>query len=412
MLEPSTLKFRTLVWMTMKTIKTSTTASSNSLKSRFIGDAYPSWRAPESSPSHKHPAAPAQPDASFHPVTMEYEDTDGDKEGHIFPLAGISQTATVMCNEGTGARIYNSDEHGFQNPQGLWAQESMAIVAIGDSMTQGHCVEPGQSAMALIQNTYHNTLNLGFAGTGPISQFAILKEYAGRFKPKVVLWFYFEGNDLDEFQGYGREVFPVYGNYLEDKDFRQNLIDRQPEIDFHLKYEMDQRLKYELDQRLKRPRIQPSDEDDIGLSFKESSTAILMFYNLRRGISNTFNRFKEVNPGLDDRYHDFPLALELGKDYVESWGGRLYFVYLPSWERYRYPRHTGTLHLVKYRKSVLDLADSLDIRVIDVSEAFALQDDPLSLWPFRRFGHYNEEGYKVVADAVQKAIAVDLPDSQ
>ena len=65
MLEPSTLKFRMLVWMTINTIKASTTASSNSLKTRFIGDAYPSSRAPESSPSHKHPPASAQPDASF-----------------------------------------------------------------------------------------------------------------------------------------------------------------------------------------------------------------------------------------------------------------------------------------------------------------------------------------------------------
>lgn len=40
------------------------------------------------------------------------------------------------------------------------------------------------------------TLNLGMGGIGPLHELAILKEYGSVVRPKVVLWVYYEGNDL------------------------------------------------------------------------------------------------------------------------------------------------------------------------------------------------------------------------
>jgi len=42
--------------------------------------------------------------------------------------------------------------------------------------------------------------------------------------------------------------------------------------------------------------------------------------------------------------------------------------------------------------------------VIDVQPAFQAQDDPLSLFPFRKFGHYDERGNRVVASTLIRSL--------
>jgi hypothetical protein len=58
------------------------------------------------------------------------------------------------------------------------------------------------------------------------------------------------------------------------------------------------------------------------------------------------------------------------------------------------------------RSRILSLAASLGIPTIDLDKVFQTQGDPLSLFPFRRFYHYNEQGHRIVAEEVLKAISV------
>jgi hypothetical protein len=58
---------------------------------------------------------------------------------------------------------------------------------------------------------------------------ATLKEYAESLRPKVVLWFYFEGNDLKDLSNERRS--PLLSRYLEPNEFSQRLSSRQDEID-------------------------------------------------------------------------------------------------------------------------------------------------------------------------------------
>ena len=48
---------------------------------------------------------------------------------------------------------------------------------------------------------------------------------------------------------------------------------------------------------------------------------------------------------------------------------------------------------------------SLSSRIVQyVKQAFDDHPDPLSLFPFRLFGHYKEAGYKLVADTVLESL--------
>ena len=70
---------------------------------------------------------------------------------------------------------------------------------LGDSFTQGSCVQPGEDISSQIRLlNKQNVISLGMSGNGPLLELASLKEYTFIKKPKNILWFYFERNDLED----------------------------------------------------------------------------------------------------------------------------------------------------------------------------------------------------------------------
>jgi hypothetical protein len=91
-------------------------------------------------------------------------------------------------------------------------------------------VGPGDNFISLIREQYPRTLNLGIERrNGHLVMLATLKEYAESVRPKVVLWFYFEGNDLRDLSDERRG--PLLSRYLVSNQFSQHLSSRQDEID-------------------------------------------------------------------------------------------------------------------------------------------------------------------------------------
>src|SRR5439155_4232345 len=65
------------------------------------------------------------------------------------PLGGIANRVTVVCNESGEYLVYESDEHGFHNPKGMWDASPLQIAAVGDSFTHGACVPSDKHFIAL-----------------------------------------------------------------------------------------------------------------------------------------------------------------------------------------------------------------------------------------------------------------------
>ena len=85
----------------------------------------------------------------------------------------------------------------------------------------------------------------------------------------------------------------------------------------------------------------------------------------------------------------------------------MYFVYLPSFHSQTSPVYANhyTFSEERDRKIVMQTATELDIPIIDIhNEVFKTHPDPLSLFPFRIPGHYNAEGYRLVAEAIVKQL--------
>jgi hypothetical protein len=314
----------------------------------------------------------------------------------VLPLAGVNNRLTVICNETGEYFIYTSDEHGFNNPPGIWQSGRVPIVSLGDSFTLGGCVRPDKGFVALIRNHFPGTLNLAMAGEGPLSMLAALKEYAPAMEPKIVLWFYYDDDLLDlQTETQSRLLM----RYLES-DFNQNLLSREraiePVVLDYIRRHMTKALAKE----------QQEVPDNTAITAKMIEIAKVSTLRQKLGlIAGTPGT--EINSATEITGAELELLetiLSQAKTTIASWGGTLYIVYLPAWERYGNPQLLNQTS-AGYRDRVLSMAKRLGIPIIDIHPAFQAQKDPLSLFSFRRFGHYNDEGHNVVAGQVLKSVS-------
>ena len=86
-------------------------------------------------------------------------------------------------------------------------------------------------------------------------------------------------------------------------------------------------------------------------------------------------------------------------NFVKKWDGKLYFVYLPDKERYVKKNINDSKYL--NRTEVLTLVSRLNIPLIDIhSDFFMKQNDPISFFAHRIYGHYSPEGYQKISEII------------
>lgn len=304
----------------------------------------------------------------------------GQGDAQMLPLGGIAGATTILCNESGSYVTYVADEHGFNNPPGLYQPGKLELALVGDSFTQGFCVDPGQDVTARLRDCGYAALNFGMAGNGPLLALASLIEYAAPLRPQIVLWLYYE-NDLEDLIEEWRS--PLLQRYL-DGSFRQRLLERQPEIrpalvDF-VNAELQQQAGASASQ------LAPG-SNHFAAKLPEFATLghLRSVLGLReQPLQATLPRFSHI--------------LERAKITVESWGGRLYFVYLPGWSKYANDSASPL------RQQVIAIAREQQLPIIDFDRVLSAHADPLSLFPFRLHGHYTAEGYYMLAQYIDEQL--------
>ena len=286
------------------------------------------------------------------------------KELDLLSLAGISKTKTIFCNENGYYAIYNSDRFGFNNPDEEWDSKEIEYFIVGDSFTHGACVNrPDDIASVLRQYSKKNVLNLGQMGNGPLMEYATLREYLAP-NTKNVLWLYFEGNDLWDLENELKNN--ILNKYLTNQNFKQDLKIKQTQIDQFIKNYIEIKI-----------------EDN---NLKNRIIKFIKLYNTR------YLLFTRSQPIPQSPTPELMEILKLANELVASYGGRLYFVYLPSFERYK------KLLKVDSKQEIKETVINLGIKFVDIDEeVFLKEKNPLQLFPFEKKGHYTVEGYKKVA---------------
>lgn len=295
------------------------------------------------------------------------------KNKQLFPLSGISKSKTILCNENGYYATFNSDRFGFNNNDNVWDSNKFEYLLIGDSFTIGECVnEEDNIASVLKRLSNKKVINLGQGGNGPLINYATLKEYIAPNTNKI-LWIYFEGNDLGELK---KEIKNKFLNkYLNEKNFFQNLKKRQ---------------------------------DEINILHNEN---LISIYKKKNFNFNNYKEFFKLNLTRSIICHniipkctahknipaEFKKILILADKLTKKNKSELYFVYLPSYYRYKMNKDYGYSEVKK-------IVSDLNINFIDIHKnVFQKTDDPLSFFPFRLNGHYTVEGYKKIAKEIYKA---------
>jgi hypothetical protein len=338
---------------------------------------------------------------SIVPLSLLEQESPGTRRSVItlngretLPHGGISNRFTVYCNEEGQYVTYQSDEHGFHNPKGIWGADSVDAIALGDSFTQGGCVPSEKNFVSVIRNRYPKTLNLGMAGQGPLNTLATLKDYGNTVRPKFVFWFFYEGNDISDLI-YERQS-PLLMRYLEG-GFNQNLVGRQLEIDQALA----NYIKVETAERNVPPRSDTESDRMRRTRQLLGKLAKLSPLRQRLGLIYGVSADSEGDPTDMANMELLDRALKVAKATVDDWGGKLFFVYLP--ERDSYLDHQ---RLVAERAQVLNIVRTVGLELIDLDPVFRSQSDPLALFPMRRLGHYNEKGHRLVGDEVLRSVSM------
>jgi hypothetical protein len=104
----------------------------------------------------------------------------------------------------TSARLYpytvTYDRNGFRNACDLSAAE---VVVLGDSFVEGGLVAVADLTTTTLGRFLGRTVaNLGQSAYGPQQELVVLKRYATSMHPRLCIWTFYEGNDLNDVERY------------------------------------------------------------------------------------------------------------------------------------------------------------------------------------------------------------------
>ena len=319
---------------------------------------------------------------------LSFAKTNGfmNNKNNIYPIGTISNSTIIFCNELGYYNNFQSDKYGFNNLNEQFEKSKIDIVIIGDSFAEGACVKSANNIGGILNKKKFNVLNFGKGSSGPLLQLAALTEYAKPFKPKIVLWL----SSINDFSNLIDELkSPILSNYLYKKNFSQNLIFKQEIID------------NKLNEYVKTGWIQQKIIDEKNIFYGR----YIRFIKLSE-LRKIFN-FEPI-------FKPTPIFEEIlikSKEIVSKWDGKIYFIILPDLEyaSYKTNKNKKIYNQQKNLDFINNTVSKLNIRIINLHKnVIDKHPDPLSLFSLRIGSHYNDDGYKLIAEEIFHEINMEL----
>ena len=314
------------------------------------------------------------------------------KNNEIIPFRGPINSFTVSCAEDLQYKLIKNDKYGFKNNNIIYEKKIQNFL-LGDSYAEGLCENNKNDIAGHLNEKKNYTINFGVTGTGPLISLAILREFGNYFKPKNVIYLYFEGNDLDELN-YEKEDATLI-NYLND-NFNQDYFNKYDDIkSFLIKAEQEtEKIIYSKSKNT----FQPNKKNKLDI-LKAHLKDILEINNLR-------NIFKYKILKKQEEFYDLNLlykTVEKMNDDTKKWNGNYIFVYVPTWSRY-FTKFTKYDAKIDLKKEIINNLNSKNIKVLDLTDYFNEINNIKQYYPLGFLGHYNSKGYKKIAEIIEKSL--------
>lgn len=317
--------------------------------------------------------------------------TKAKKNNEIIPFRGPVNKKNLSCAEDLSYKIINNDKYGFKNSNSIY-DSKIDVILLGGSFAEGFCYTGDDDIAGNLIKEDIQTLNLGVATTGPLVSLAVLKEFSPTFKPKNVFYLYYESNSLNVFKWEEKDkTLTKYLNENYKTDYLKN-IDKVKKFLNLAEKESIEIAKAKVNQNNDK-------EKNFIRTYTRNIQDILEISILKNRLRKLLN-FKKKTYNLEL----FNKTILYMKNETERNGGKFSFVYIPSWDRFF--NSSSNLHsIIGLRETIVTSLQKRNINVIDTTDYFSDLKNLTDYYPLGYVGHFNQRGYKQVADILKERIS-------
>ena len=301
------------------------------------------------------------------------------QEYGLTPLSTYANRDITLCNESGNLVKFSSDNFGFRNKNSIYSSKEKKIIFLGDSFILGYCHDDDLIIWNIVDKNIVNReiLNLSQAGTGPLIQSAILREYINNINFDTVVWFLFTGNDFHNLRS---EMSNKYIKEYLDQRFTQNLKTQQNKID-SMYFEIQKKF-YNL--------VNDMESQDFTKTYKEKKIEYFRLWKLDE-IRKIFlsKNIGQIDKNIIDEY--LSVIIDTKNTYLED--KKLVIAILPEERSFKLDNY-DKFYRLDYIKRKLKEGN---IDIIDLSTKYKKKYKFLDFY-YSRYSHYTEIAQQIIAD--------------
>ena len=273
--------------------------------------------------------------------------------------------------------FFLSDKHGFrENKDTLYDQTN--YILLGDSFVESICINKPHDLKSNLQKINNNLsfLNLGKQGTDYPQQLKILLKITKDTNFDTLVWFFYEGNDYE-------------GKLIDYDNFSLKNLEKKKISSQILNYDIQKKFYISNIYRTK-----------------------VFIAELISGLSFFAKYFKKYENLLN--YDDYDKTLKIAKNFLDKKNvKKRYIYYIPSWQRLTNHKslrfrllksNPQILQLNNLKQNVKEISEKNNFTFIDGGKFFMDLKNPLEVYHYKLNTHFNEIGYKYLAEDLTKNI--------
>jgi hypothetical protein len=313
-----------------------------------------------------------------------------DNTKDIFPLGGVSNILTIVCNDSGNYMKFVSDRYGLINKDETWDKSQIDIVVFGSSYAAGNCVDPEKFENYSGQihlTTKKEVLNLALGASGTLMSVARFKEFFPDNRGvKKVVWFISEGEVSHTISREFKNK--ILSNYIALKSGKINFKQDLTSYNDLINKKLIERFEVSLSQYILNNQI------NFNYFSYSQFIKIIKIKRIRDLLLTSKVNFYN-NKNEDEIKPMFKLLFEDLLLFLKDRDVELVLVCGPPYEKF------SSNHLKNDCDFIIDVANSKGIKTFNIyKEIFNNNGNPLSYFPFGMKGHYSATTYKKIINAM------------
>jgi hypothetical protein len=265
--------------------------------------------------------------------------------------------------------------------------ESADVVIVGDSFIEGLGVESDELISSFLAKDLGRTVaNVGQSAYGPQQELELLRQFGTALRPKVCVWAFFEGNDLDDIMRYADAVLDAEARWQELHSFTERSFTKNAVLSLRRLLGLDLGKEWPV---------------ELSGQYRTSSGEVVTFYFWYKG--------RQLTTRDEQALESLASVLREAEDVCGNSGARFLVVFIPT----KFRVYEGFMEYEPDSEVVYWVLNNLPIRIealvrerlpaarfLDLTPALTDEAGRGSLTYLPWDSHWSAEGHRVAALAI------------